>query len=735
MNNKFFTRAAAAAMSLVISTLSMPFSAYAADGQHSETTTDQNLVLQHTDDEELPVTPRKNGFKDKFSHWFKIGTSVRAYDVNLYGSFIKDNFNSITPENELKPDSILNLSASQKVGKNVNPQVNLKNADAILKFCEENGVSLRGHTFVWYNQTPDWFFRENFSSTEALVSKEVMDQRLENFIKNTFTALKEQYPDLDIAAYDVCNEVFVNDGGGLRDGSDSKWAQIYGDSEYITNAFKYARKYAPPGCKLFLNDYNEYLPAKTTDICRMAMALKEDGLIDGIGMQSHLDTSFPDMNTYKNALEAFISTGLEIQITELDITCTNYAEQADAYYDVFKLAMNNSEQITNVTVWGINDSLSWRHTMNPCLFWNGFKPKPAYEKILTLADPFYTSENSLNQWGDANEDKKVDISDSVTIMQSLANPGKYTMGKVGNSFADVNLTGNGITNADALAIQKYLIGLIKKLPESYEPKEEAVTTTAAETTTEKAVTTVAAETATSANTTTAKETSANTTTATTTSAAATGNTFKVGNGVNQYKGIDEDGYDYEVWVDQNTGGVGSMTLGKDGAFTAEWDADTPQGQFLSQSGKYFNSRKKATDYSRLNFDYDVDFSADEAGITKYGIYGWMKDPLIEYYVIEDWKNWRPTNLAQTKTVVIDGAEYEVFALYASGPCILGDSQTFIRYYSVRKEPRKRGTVDLSKHFKVWETLGWDIGDLYQASFSVDAWECAGKIDVKKLKIY
>lgn len=669
---------------------------------------------------ESPVTSEGNGFKDKFSRWFKIGTSASAFDIKSYGSFIKDNFNSITPENELKPESILDQAASQKLGDNANPQVNLRYADTILKFCEENGIPLRGHTFVWYSQTPDWFFRENFSSNGALVSKEVMDQRLENFIKNTFDALKEQYPDLDISAYDVCNEVFVNDGGGLRDGSVSKWAQIYGDSEYITNAFKYARKYAPIGCKLFLNDYNEYLPAKTKDICQMAMALKEDGLIDGIGMQSHLDTRFPDMKTYKNALEAFISTGLEIQITELDITCTNYAEQADAYYDVFKLAMDNAEHITTVTVWGLNDARSWRYSLNPCLFWDGFKPKPAYEKILTLADSFDAHENSITSWGDANGDKKVDMSDTVIIMQSLANPSKYTLDKVSSSFADVNLTGNGITNADALAIQRYLLGLIKNLPESYAPKKEAVTTTVAETTSAK---------------TTTEETTSTTVTTTKIAVDKTDKTFEVGNGVSQYKGIDEDGYDYEVWLDNSMGGAGSMTLGKDGAFTAEWDVRKPQGSFISQSGKYFNGNKKAVDYSRLNFDYEVDLSVGEAGNTQFGIYGWMKDPLVEYYVIEDWENWRPSSYDQAKTVVIDGAEYEIFYQYVKGQSILGDSQIFKRYYSVRKVPRKRGSVDLSKHFKVWENVGWDVGNLYQASFSVDAWQSAGKIDVKKLMIY
>ncbi|HOC33546.1 MAG TPA: glycoside hydrolase family 11 protein, partial [Ruminococcus flavefaciens] len=190
------------------------------------------------------------GLKGKFAPWFKIGTSVSPHELNSGASFLKENYNSITPENELKPDSILDQQACQQRGNNVNTQVNLSRAAQTLKFCEDNGISLRGHTFVWYSQTPDWFFRENFSQNGAYVSPQIMDQRLESFIKNTFDALKTQYPKLDIYSYDVCNELFVNDGGGLRPANNSNWVRVYGDDSFVIKAFQYARKYAPANCKL-----------------------------------------------------------------------------------------------------------------------------------------------------------------------------------------------------------------------------------------------------------------------------------------------------------------------------------------------------------------------------------------------------------------------------------------------------------------------------------------------------
>ena len=334
----------------------------------------------------LHVVILQDSLKDAFKNYFKIGTSVSPNELGQGGNFIKQHFNSITPENELKPDSILNQGACQQQGNNVNTQVNFgQGTSATLKFCEQNGIALRGHTFVWYSQTPDWFFRQNFNQGGNYVTKDVMNQRLESFIKNTFEKLAKEYPKLEVYSYDVANELFVNDGGGMRPAGNSKWVQVYGNDEFVMNAFTYARKYAPSGCKLYLNDYNEYMPAKTTDIYNMAMKLKEKGVIDGIGMQSHLDISYPNGQVYSTAVEKFLSTGLEVQITELDITSNNEDAQASLFKEIFSIAVKHADKIPAVTVWGTNDSISWRRNQNPLLFKGGYQPKKAYYSVMEVA--------------------------------------------------------------------------------------------------------------------------------------------------------------------------------------------------------------------------------------------------------------------------------------------------------------------------------------------------------------
>ncbi|MBP3800543.1 MAG: endo-1,4-beta-xylanase [Clostridia bacterium] len=327
--------------------------------------------------------------KDAFGSKFKVGTCVSPGELNTGASFIKRHFNSITPENELKPDAIINQQACQQRGNNVNTQVVFNSGTrAILKFCQDNGIALRGHTFVWYSQTPDWFFRENFQSYGNYVNKNVMNQRLESFIKNTFALLAQDYPNLKVYAYDVCNELFVNNGGGLRPASNSKWMQVYGDDSFIINAFTYARKYAPSGCKLFINDYNEYMTAKTNDIYNMALKLKQKGIIDGIGMQSHVGVNFPSFQDYKKALEKFLSTGLEVHISELDIAYeNNFNAQATYFKNVFQLAVDKAGpgKVTCLTVWGTNDGNSWISDKKALLFSSGYSPKQAYYSVMEVA--------------------------------------------------------------------------------------------------------------------------------------------------------------------------------------------------------------------------------------------------------------------------------------------------------------------------------------------------------------
>ena len=436
---------------------------------------------------EAPIIPIEEdiaSLKDVYSGYFKVGTAVMASNLSSpsFMDLVQKHFSgSITFGNELKPDYVLDQAASQAKGGNTNPQVNFSQADALLKYCAANKIPVRGHTLVWHSQTPDWFFKENFSDDGDWVDKDTMITRMENYIKNVMEGLATQYPDVEFYAWDVVNEAWQDNGTPRAAGSSksenpdsSAWTRIFGDNSFIEYAFQFARKYAPAGCKLYYNDFNEYMPQKTTAIYDMAMELKEKGLIDGIGMQSHLDVGFPNASTYEKALSKFASTGLDIQITELDITTSDTSEaglekQAQMYSDIFDLCVKYKDNISAVVIWGVTDDQSWRATRVPLLFDENFKAKPAFYAIVDDVEPLApitttvtttSSETTTTTTtepdgnfipGDVNFDKVVNGFDLSAMRQEWVGEAQYA------PYLDMNQDGS-FNAADVVALAKFLLG-------------------------------------------------------------------------------------------------------------------------------------------------------------------------------------------------------------------------------------------------------------------------------------
>ena len=168
----------------------------------------------------------------------------------------------------MKPESLLSKE-NQTRGTDTNVLINEEILGKVLKLASDNGLKLRGHTLVWHSQTPEWFFHKDYNVDKSLVSKDVMRQRMESYIKKVLTYCQENYPGV-VYAWDVVNEA-VNDDGTMR--TSSIWYKVYGDAGYVTDAFTFARKYADKDVKLFLNDYNEYAAAKRDRIYQVVIDL------------------------------------------------------------------------------------------------------------------------------------------------------------------------------------------------------------------------------------------------------------------------------------------------------------------------------------------------------------------------------------------------------------------------------------------------------------------------------
>jgi GH35 family endo-1,4-beta-xylanase len=349
------------------------------------------------------------GLKDVYSSYFKFGSILNGTTANnsAMKTIVLKEFNSITPENELKPDATLVQSGST----NDDIKVELKSgAKAILQFCQDNSIPVRGHTLVWHSQTPQWFFKDNFQNSGNWVTPAVMDKRMESYIKNMFALIESSYPNLNLYAYDVVNEAASDAGAPRTAGTDaaagqSMWVQVYGNNSFIEKAFIYARKYAPATTKLFYNDYNEYMGAKRDYIASsIVKPLYDKGLLDGMGMQSHLDirqgsNAFPSVSDYGTAIKKYKDIGVEIHVTELDAGMDaadyNATTQATYYKNIMnEIITKGGSAVTAVVVWGIQDDQSWRKARKPLLFDDSGNKKPAYTSVVSLVPE--------SEWGKPN---------------------------------------------------------------------------------------------------------------------------------------------------------------------------------------------------------------------------------------------------------------------------------------------------------------------------------------------
>lgn len=334
---------------------------------------------------------------------FKIGAAVNTWQLEGAGAYAKakalitNQFNSITMENQMKPESLLSKE-NQTRGTDTNVLINEEILQKVLKLASDNGLKLRGHTLVWHSQTPEWFFHKDYNVDKSLVSKDVMRQRMESYIKKVLTYCQENYPGV-VYAWDVVNEA-VNDDGTMR--TSSNWYKVYGDAGYVTDAFTFARKYADKDVKLFLNDYNEYAAAKRDRIYQVVKDLYDKGLCDGVGMQSHYCMTSPTIAAVKVAIQKYnqIDPGkIEIQLTELDIhntfrTAADQKSVATKYQSLFNMLVdsrrNQKINITGVTFWGLTDGDSWLsdfkgETSYPLLFGADYAAKSAYFAVLNAA--------------------------------------------------------------------------------------------------------------------------------------------------------------------------------------------------------------------------------------------------------------------------------------------------------------------------------------------------------------
>lgn len=351
--------------------------------------------------------PLKEAYKEAFKMGVAVNDAIVSGQDKASQDIVVKQFNTITLENSMKAGLI-------------NPQPGVFNygpADAYVEFGKKNNMFIVGHTLVWHNQTPAWFFQDENGKPK---SKEAVAERLHEHIKTVAGRYAGK-----VQAWDVVNEV-IDDDGSYRP---TTWVKGIGDGdELVKLAFKYAAQYAP-NTELYYNDFNAWRPTKRDGIVRMVKMLQKEGIkIDGIGIQGHWGLNYPKTEYIEAAIEAYAALGVKVMITELDVDVLPLTKEgqiigqgmsdkqfqneefktfldpyqnglpdavqkqlADRYAELFGIFYRKRDKIDRVTMWGVHDGMSWKNgypipnRTNYPLLWNrNRQPKPAFDAVLKV---------------------------------------------------------------------------------------------------------------------------------------------------------------------------------------------------------------------------------------------------------------------------------------------------------------------------------------------------------------
>ena len=185
-------------------------------------------------------------------------------------------------------------------------------------------------------------------------------------------------------------------------------------------------------------------------------------------------------------------------------------------------------------------------------------------------------------------------------------------------------------------------------------------------------------------------------------------------------------YTYSLWKDY---GDTSMTIIGDGKFKCSWK---DIGNALFREGIKFDCTKKYQEIGDITVEYGVDYNPD--GNSYMCVYGWTRDPLVEYYIVDSWGSWRPPGATSKGTIEVDGGTYEIYETTRVDQPSIDGNTTFEQYWSVRTSKRTEGTISVTEHFKAWENLGMQMGNLYETCLTIEGYMSSGSAEVYLNKV-
>ena len=256
--------------------------------------------------------------------------NIAKHGLSLPASF-DTYWDQITPEN----------SGKWGLVESTPDMMDWSSLDTIYHYAKARGYPFKQHTFVWGNQQPTWM--TGLSNAEQALQ-----------VEEWISAFAARYPDTDYA--DVVNEPFHNPPSykdALGGDGETGW-------DWVIWSFEKARTYLP-NTQLLINEYGvlagDVSPREYADLINLLYAR---GLVDGVGVQAHLNARGVDPVIVKVRLDELASLiAVPIHISEVSVDSSNDATQKTIFEAIIPV-MWEHPRVAGITFWGYIQGQTWK---------------------------------------------------------------------------------------------------------------------------------------------------------------------------------------------------------------------------------------------------------------------------------------------------------------------------------------------------------------------------------------